>query len=226
MKILIIEDDKEAASYMEKGLRESGHTTELATDGKEGLGQALTGDFDIMIVDRMLPSLDGLSIVVAVRTAKIKTPILFLSALGEVDNRIEGLQAGGDDYLTKPYSFSELLARLEALFRRNQPEELAAPKLRFHDLELDLATHRVTRSGKSISLNPREFRMMEYFVRNKGRVITRTMLLEKVWDQNFDPKTNVVDVYINRLRNKIDKNFDKPLLHTIRGAGYTLRETD
>lgn len=226
MKILVIEDDKEAASYMVKGLTESGHTTVLATDGKEGLGQALTSDFDVMIVDRMLPSLDGLSIVSAVRAAKIKTPILFLSALGEVDNRIEGLKAGGDDYLTKPYSFSELIARIEALFRRNQPEEAAVPKLRFHDLELDLATHRVTRGGKSISINPREFRMLEYFVRNKGRIITRTMLLEKVWDQHFDPKTNVVDVYINRLRNKIDKDFDKPLLQTVRGAGYILRETD
>lgn len=225
MHILLVEDDKDAASYLIKGLSESGHNVIHAADGKEGLGQALTGDFDMMIVDRMLPERDGLSIVAAVRAAKISTPVLILSALSQVDDRVEGLRAGGDDYLTKPYAFSELLARIEALSRRNQ----AAPldnKLKIYDLEMDLSKHKVTRAGKSITLQPREFRLLEYLMRHKGQVISRTMLLEQVWDYNFDPQTNVIDVHISRLRNKIDKGFDKPLLHTIRGAGYSISETD
>ncbi|MDH3326803.1 MAG: response regulator transcription factor [Gammaproteobacteria bacterium] len=222
MHILIIEDDKEAASYLIKGLSESGHVVVHAADGKEGLGQALTGEFDVMIVDRMLPGLDGLSIIASVRAAKIKTPVLILSALGEVDDRVEGLHAGGDDYLTKPYAFSELLARIEALIRRGQPEQ-ASNKLKLSDLEMDLIKHKVTRNGKVIQLQPREFRLLEYLLRHTGQVVSRTMLLEQVWDYNFDPQTNVIDVHISRLRNKIDKDQAQPLLQTVRGAGYCLR---
>ncbi|MDH5258442.1 MAG: response regulator transcription factor [Gammaproteobacteria bacterium] len=224
MHILIIEDDKEAAAYLTKGLSESGHIVVHADDGKEGLGQALTGEFDVMIVDRMLPGLDGLSIIASVRAAKIKTPVLILSALGEVDDRVEGLRAGGDDYLTKPYAFSELLARIEALSRRGQPEQISN-KLKLADLEMDLLKHRVTRNGKVILLQPREFRLLEYLLRHTGQVVSRTMLLEQVWDYNFDPQTNVIDVHISRLRTKIDKDQERPLLHTVRGAGYRLSET-
>lgn len=222
MHILIVEDDKEAASYLIKGLSESGHVVVHAADGKEGLGQALTGEFDVMIIDRMLPGLDGLSIIASVRAAKIKTPVLILSALGEVDDRVEGLRAGGDDYLTKPYAFSELLARIDALVRRGEPEQ-ASNKLKLADLEMDLIKHKVTRGGKVIQLQPREFRLLEYLLRHAGQVVSRTMLLEQVWDYNFDPQTNVIDVHISRLRNKIDKNQEQPLLHTIRGAGYCLK---
>lgn len=225
MRILVVEDDKAAAGYMMKGLTESGHVVEHAADGKEGLGLALTGKFDVMIIDRMLPHLDGLSIVAAVRAAKVSTPILILSALGEVDDRVDGLRAGGDDYLVKPYAFSELLARIQALSRRQTPEQVGG-KLRVHDLEIDLTKHKVTRAGQAISLQPREFRLLEYLMRQEGRVVSRTMLLEQVWDYNFDPQTNVIDVHISRLRNKIDKGFDKPLLHTIRGAGYCLSDAD
>ena len=224
MHILLIEDDKEAASYLAKGLSESGHIVLHVADGKEGLGQALTGDFDIMIVDRMLPSLDGLSIIAAIRGAKIKTPVLILSALGEVDDRVEGLRAGGDDYLTKPYAFSELLARIDALSHRGEPEQVSN-KLKVADLEMDLVKHKVVRDGKAIQLQPREFRLLEYLLRHVGQVVSRTMLLEQVWDYNFDPQTNVIDVHISRLRNKIDKDHERPLLHTIRGAGYKLSET-
>lgn len=226
MHILLIEDDRDAAEYMMKGLTESGHVVDYAADGKEGLGQALTGEFDIMIIDRMLPERDGLSIIAALRAAKITTPVLILSALGEVDDRVEGLRAGGDDYLTKPYAFSELLARIEALNRRNsQADQPTTNKLKILDLEMDLIKHKVTRSGKTIALQPREFRLLEYLMRHAGQVVSRTMLLEQVWDYNFDPQTNVIDVHISRLRNKIDKGQQKPLLHTIRGAGYCLSET-
>jgi len=225
MHILVIEDDQDAASYIVKGLSESGHVIVHAADGKEGLGQALTGEFDVMVIDRMLPGLDGLSIITAVRAAKINTPVLILSALSEVDDRVEGLRAGGDDYLTKPYAFSELMARIDVLSRRHLPEQ-TSNKLVLHDLEMDLSKHKVTRAGKTISLQPREFRLLEYLMRNKGRVISRTMLLEQVWDYNFDPQTNVIDVHISRLRNKIDKDFSKPLLHTIRGVGYSLSENE
>jgi len=225
MHILLIEDDIDAAGYLMKGLNESGHLIDHAADGKEGLGQALTGHFDVMIIDRMLPEMDGLSIVAALRAAKNVTPVLILSALGEVDDRVEGLTAGGDDYLTKPYAFSELLARIEALGRRSAPEQ-KNNKLKLYDLEMDLIKHRVIRDGVSINLQPREFRLLEYLLRHKGQVVSRTMLLEQVWDYNFDPQTNVIDVHISRLRNKIDKGHDKKLLHTIRGAGYSLRETD
>lgn len=225
MHILIIEDDKEAASYMIKGLTESGHNVTHSADGKDGLGLALTGEYDVMIIDRMLPHRDGLSIIAAIRAAKIRTPVLILSALGEVGDRVEGLRTGSDDYLVKPYSFSELLARIEALSRRSEPESITN-KLKIHDLEMDLTKHKVTRGGKNILLQPREFRLLEYLMRQKGRLVSRTMLLENVWDFNFDPQTNVIDVHISRLRNKIDKGFSKPLLHTVRGSGYRLSETD
>lgn len=223
MHILVIEDDIEAASYVIKGLTESGHLVHHCADGKTGLGQALTTNFDMMIIDRMLPELDGLSIVSAIRAANVTTPVLILSALAEVDDKVEGLTAGGDDYLTKPYAFSELLARIEALSRRRQPEQ-ASNKLKLADLEIDLLKHKVTRAGRVIALQPREFRLLEYLMRHQGQVVSRTMLLEQVWDYNFDPQTNVIDVHISRLRNKIDKGFSQPLLQTIRGAGYSLRE--
>lgn len=224
MRILIIEDDKDAAAFMVKGLSESGHIVDHAADGKSGLGQALTEDYDILVVDRMLPGRDGLSIIAALRAANISTPVLILSALGQVDDRVAGLKAGGDDYLTKPYAFSELLARIDALARRTTPTQ-EINRLTLADLEMDLIRHTVTRADTEISLQPREFRLLECLLRNTGKVVTRTMLLEKVWDYNFDPQTNVIDVHISRLRNKIDKNHKIKLLHTIRGAGYTLRES-
>ncbi|MDH5547399.1 MAG: response regulator transcription factor [Gammaproteobacteria bacterium] len=224
MKILVIEDDIEAAGYLIKGLNESGHVVDHSSDGNDGLGQALTGKYDVMIVDRMLPGRDGLSVVAALRAANVSTPVLILSAMGEVDDRVEGLHAGGDDYLTKPYAFSELLARIEVLVRRKQPDQVST-KIRIANLELDLIKHKVTRAGKNINLQPREFRLLEYLMRHPGQVISRTMLLEQVWDYNFDPQTNVIDVHISRLRNKIDKGYEPPLLHTIRGSGYKLSET-
>ncbi len=223
MHILVIEDDIEAASYVVKGLSESGHLVHHAADGKTGLGQALTNNYDMMIIDRMLPELDGLSIIKALRAADINTPILILSALGEVDDRVKGLKTGGDDYLTKPYAFSELLARIEALLRRQSPNQTNT-KLTLSDLEIDLLKHKVKRAGKTIPLQPREFRLLEYLMRHAGQVVSRTMLLEQVWDYNFDPQTNVIDAHISRLRSKIDKGHT-PLLHTVRGAGYSLRET-
>ncbi|HFE37101.1 MAG TPA: response regulator transcription factor [Gammaproteobacteria bacterium] len=224
MHILVIEDDIDAAAYMSKGLTESGHLVHHCADGKSGLGQALTSHYDMLIIDRMLPELDGLAIISALRAANISTPVLILSALGEVDDKVQGLKAGGDDYLTKPYAFSELLARLEALARRRQPEQ-ASNTLKLADLEMDLLKHKVKRGGQHIALQPREFRLLEYLMRHIGQVVSRTMLLEQVWDYNFDPQTNVIDVHISRLRNKIDKGFTPPLLHTVRGAGYSLRET-
>ena len=222
MRILVIEDDKEAARYIRKGLAECGHVVDLCADGTDGLHMGLTGDYDALVVDRMLPGRDGLSIIAALRAADVKTPALVLSALGEVEDRVEGLSVGGDDYLVKPYAFSELLARLNALVRRNQPEEINT-RLKVSDLELDLLTRRVTRSGKPIHLQPREFRLLEYLMRHADQVVTRTMLLENVWDYHFDPQTNVIDVQISRLRSKIDKDFEEPLVETVRGAGYRLR---
>ena len=222
MRILVIEDDTETASYLAKGLGESGHVVNLAHDGKEGLFLALEETYDAMVVDRMLPGLDGLTIVQTLRQAKNRTPILVLSALGEVDNRVQGLRAGGDDYLVKPFAFTELLARLEALLRRTDGEQ-AQTRLRVADLEMDLLTRTVRRDGQTIELQQREFRLLEYLLRHAGQVVTRTMLLENVWDYHFDPQTNVIDVHISRLRRKIDRDFDQPLLHTVRGAGYLLR---
>jgi two-component system, OmpR family, response regulator len=225
MKILVVEDDRDTASYLVKGLSESGYTVDRAGDGREGLFHASSGGYDAIILDRMLPGMDGLAMLGALRAAEISTPALILSALGSVDDRVKGLRAGGDDYLVKPFAFSELLARLEALLRRRAGTPMTT-KLRVADLELDLLTRSVRRRDKPIELLPREFRLLEYMMRNAGHVVTRTMLLEHVWDYHFDPQTNVIDVHISRLRQKIDKNFDSPLLHTVRGAGYCLRAAE
>jgi len=221
MRILIIEDDLQAGQYLAKGLRESGYVVDLAEDGNTGLLMATSENYDAMIVDRMLPGTDGISIVEAVRDAEISSPILFLSALGEVEDRVSGLKAGGDDYLVKPFAFSELLARLEALLRRSTTTT-EATFLSAGDLEMDILARTVKRQGKRVYLHPREFRLLEYLVRHTGQVVTRTMLLEHVWEYHFDPQTNVIDVHISRLRQKIDKPFDIPILHTVRGAGYKL----
>lgn len=225
MKLLVIEDDREAAAYLVRGLTESGHVVDHAADGNDGLHLALEGYYDALVVDRMLPGRDGLTIIRALRATGIATPVLVLSALGEVDDRVEGLTAGGDDYLVKPYAFSELLARLQALVRRTQPEQQQT-LLKVADLELDLLKRKATRAGQAIPLQPREFRLLEYLMRHTGQVVTRTMLLEHVWDYHFDPQTNVIDVHISRLRAKLDKGFEQPLLHTVRGAGYSLYEAD
>ena len=222
MKLLVVEDDRETASYLVKGLGESGYTVDRAGDGREGLFLASSGGYDAIVLDRMLPEIDGLAVLGALRAAAIRTPALILSALGSVDDRVKGLRAGGDDYLVKPFAFSELLARIEALLRRGSATATTT-MLRVADLELDLLTRTVKRSGKAIDVLPREFRLLEYLMRNSGHVVTRTMLLEHVWDYHFDPQTNVVDVHVSRLRQKIDKNFERPLLHTVRGAGYCLR---
>jgi two-component system OmpR family response regulator len=224
MRILVIEDDDEAAAYLLKGLEEGGHRVDLEVDGRRGLERASGGSFDAMVIDRMLPGLDGLAIVAALRERKDTTPVLILSALGDVENRVEGLRAGCDDYLSKPFAFSELLARLEALERRSHTA--SETRLKLADLEMDLLKRTVTRAGRPIELLPREFRLLEYLLRNAGHIVTRTMLLEKVWDHHFDPQTNVIDVHVSRLRQKIDRDFSPPLLHTIRGAGYSLREPE
>ncbi len=221
MHVLIIEDDKQAADYVAKGLKESGHTVTVANTGDDGLLMARSNNFDVLVVDRMLPDLDGLHIIETIRKEKIITPALVLSALSEVSHRVEGLQAGGDDYLTKPFAFSELLARLEALVRRSNPETVSTD-LKVGGLELDMLTRKVIRDGQEIDLQPREFTLLSYLMKHAGQVVTRTMLLENVWEYNFDPQTNVVDVHISRLRGKIDKDFEVPLLETVRGAGYRL----
>ena len=223
MRILVIEDDVDTAAYLVKGLKESGYIVDHAAEGKDGLFHAMSGTYDVLVVDRMLPGLDGLAIIQALRATGNKTPVLILSALSAVDDRVRGLRAGGDDYLTKPYAFSELLARIEVLMRRGGVTESVTTKLRVADLEMDLLSRLVTRSGQELDLQPREFMLLEYLMRNAGHVVTRTMLLEHVWDYHFDPQTNVIDVHISRLRQKIDKNFPTSLLHTIRGAGYCLR---
>jgi len=224
MHILLIEDDTDAATYLIKGFTESGHVADHAADGETGLHLALTGNYDVLVIDRMLPKRDGLSIIRMLRADDRFTPVLILSALGEVDDRVEGLRAGGDDYLVKPYAFTELLARLDALLRRGQPVHIQN-RLKIADLELDLLTHKVTRAGKLIRLQPRELRLLEFLMHHSGQVVTRTMLLEQVWDFHFDPQTNVIDTQISRLRSKIDKGAEKPLLHTIRGVGYKLDES-
>jgi two-component system OmpR family response regulator len=221
MKMLVIEDDREAAAYLVKGLGESGYVVDHAAEGREGLFMATDGTYDALIVDRMLPGMDGLAVVAALRAADVRTPVLILSALGGVDDRVKGLRAGGDDYLVKPFAFSELLARLEALLRRGGGTQQTT-RLAVGDLELDLLTRQVRRGGQEIDLLPREFRLLEFLLRHAGQVVTRTMLLESVWDYHFDPQTNVIDVHVSRLRHKIDKGFDRPLLHTVRGAGYRL----
>ena len=223
MKFLIVEDDDEVAGYVAKGLAEAGHVAERAADGREGLYRATGEKFDALIVDRMLPGgIDGLMLIETLRRSGDATPVLILSALAQVDERVKGLKAGGDDYLTKPFAFSELQARLEAILRRGQGK---APEtvLRVADLAFDLLKREVTRGGKKLDLQPRELKLLEYLMRHAGQVVTRTMLLEGVWDYHFDPQTNVIDVHVSRLRQKIDKGFAKPLIHTIRGAGYSLR---
>jgi two-component system OmpR family response regulator len=224
MRLLIIEDDLEVASYLIKGLRENGNVVEHANDGKDGLFLASTENYDAIIVDRMLPKIDGLNIIKSIRAIGKLTPVMVLSALGEVNDRVEGLRAGGDDYLTKPFAFSELLARLDAIIRRASRPSTSVTLLRVADLELNLLNHIACRSGKTIELQPREFSLLEYLMNHANQIVTRTMLLEQVWDYHFDPQTNVIDVHISRLRNKIDKDFKQPLLHTVRGAGYMMRE--
>ena len=223
MRLLIIEDDREAADYLIKAFREVGHVADHAADGDDGLALALDGGYDVLIIDRMLPKRDGLVVIGTLRAKGVETPALILSALGQVDDRVKGLRAGGDDYLPKPYSFSELLARIEVLARRRsgRGEETV---YRVGDLELDRLSHRVARGKEELTLQPREFRLLEYLMKHAGQVVTRTMLLENVWDYHFDPQTNVIDVHMSRLRAKVDKGFTRPLLHTVRGSGYVIRE--
>ncbi len=222
MRILVVEDDAETAEYVRRGLMEAGHVVDHAADGQDGLFLASGGGYDVLVVDRMLPKLDGLALVRALRAAGIATPALFLTARTGVGDRIEGLEAGGDDYLAKPFAFGEFVARLHALARR-PPLRPEATTLRVGELEMDLLKRTVRRAGKRIELQPREFRLLEYLMRRQGEVVTRTMLLEGVWDFHFDPKTTVVETHISRLRAKIDKDFDRPLIHTVRGAGYVVR---
>ena len=221
MHLLVIEDDVDTGTFIKNGLLQSGHTVDLADNGKDGLYLATTGSFDLIVLDRMLPSVDGLTIIRTLRASNNQVPIVVLSALGEIDHRVAGLKAGADDYLVKPFAFSELEARVDALLRRVSPEG-PETSLNIGDLEMNLITRRVSRGGKSIELQPREFRLLEHLMRHAGQVVTRTMLLEHVWDYHFDPQTNVIDVHVSRLRSKIDKGFEEQLLHTIRGAGYKL----
>ena len=225
MRVLLIEDDPHTAAFIAKGLREDGHTVEHAGDGREGLFLATTESFDAIVLDRMLPALDGLVLLQTLRGAGNRTPVLLLTALGEVDHRVEGLRAGADDYLVKPFAYSELSARLDSIVRRGRGASAREPtRLQVGDLELDLLSRDARRAGRRIELQPREFRLLEHLMRQAGRVVTRTMLLEAVWDYHFDPQTNVIDVHISRLRQKIDHGFERPLLHTVRGAGYRLGE--
>jgi two-component system OmpR family response regulator len=221
MRILIVEDDLEAADVMARGLTEAGHDCTKAADGEEGLGAARAGEFDVMVVDRMMPKMNGVQLVESLRREGDRTPVLFLSALGEVGDRVDGLQAGADDYLVKPYAFPELIARIEALSRRRDTGSVHT-LLKVGELEMDLIARTVHRQGKEIDLQPREFQLLEFMMRHAGQSVTRTMLLEKVWHYHFDPQTNVIDVHISRLRSKIDKGFDRPMLQTVRGAGYRL----
>ena len=223
MRLLLVEDDGKIASFILKGLKEAGFATDHAENGMDGLHLALNEPYDAAIIDIMLPGLDGLSLIEELRRKKINTPIIVLSAKRSVDDRIKGLQTGGDDYLTKPFSFSELLARIQALIRRSSG--LSEPNsLEVKDLSMNIITRKISRGGKKIDLQPREFSLLEYLMRNKGRVLSKTMILEHVWDYNFDPQTNVVDVLVCRLRNKVDKEFDHKLINTIRGVGYVLKD--
>ena len=223
MRLLLIEDDAEAAQYLARGLGESGYEVEVAADGRTGRERALEGDHDLIIADRNLPHVDGQTIVQMLRTAGKSKPVLILSALGSVDDRIEGLRAGGDDYLIKPFAFEELLARIEALLRRGQGAQVLT-RLKVGDLELDLLSRSVSREGRRIDLTTKEFQLLEYLMRRQGQVVTRSMLLEGVWDLHFDPQTNIIDVHMSRLRAAVDRDFTRQLIHTVRGAGYVLRE--
>ncbi len=222
MKILLIEDEKKVASFIKKGLEEEYYTVDAAYDGKEGLRLALSEEYDLIILDIMLPIKDGFTLLKEVRAEKINTPVLLLTAKDTVENKVEGLDSGADDYLTKPFAFEELLARMRALLRRNEKSKTV--ELRAGDLILDTQSHKVLRSGVEITLTPKEYSILEYLLRHKNHVVSRTLLSEHVYDYHFDSDTNVIDVYINKLRNKIDKQFDNPLLHTIRGVGYVLKE--
>lgn len=223
MKLLLIEDDDVTAGHIIRSLRQHGHVVDHAPNGRDGLFLAAGENYDVMIVDRMLPGLDGLGIVKTIRGAGVKTPVLFLTTLGGIDDRVEGLEAGGDDYLVKPFSFAELIARINALARR-APLTETQTSLQVADLELDLRKRSVARGGRRIELQPQEFKLLEYLMRHAGRVVTRTMLLENVWEFHFDPQTTVVETHISRLRSKIDHGFSKPLIHTVRGSGYCIRE--
>jgi two-component system, OmpR family, response regulator len=223
MKLLLVEDDNATARHIIKSLRQHGHVVDHASNGRDGLLLAGGETYDVMIVDRMLPGLDGLGLVKTIRGANVKTPVLFLTTLSGIDDRVEGLEAGGDDYLVKPFAFAELLARVNALARRSPPTEVQT-LLRVADLEVDLLKRSVTRGGERINLQPQEFKLLEHLMRHAGRVVTRTMLLESVWEFHFDPQTTVVETHISRLRRKIDRGFEQPLIHTVRGAGYCIRE--
>lgn len=223
MKLLLIEDDRDAAGYLVKALAEAGYQVDHAADGREGLFLATERSYDGIVADRMLPHIDGLTIIEVLRKQGNRTPVLILSALGSVDQRVEGLRAGGDDYLTKPFALSELLARMEALLRRGQVAPGPETRLKVADLEMDLLSRTVTRAGQRVELTAREFQLLEFLLRRAGQVVTRTMLLEGVWDLHFDPQTNVIDVHMSRLRQAIDKGHERTLLHTVRGAGYTVR---
>jgi len=223
MRVLIIEDDLETARFLSKALKDSGHESDHCEDGDLGLSYGRSNEYDVLIVDRMLPKRDGLSIIETLRHENVTTPVLILSALDKVDERVKGLRSGGDDYLTKPFAFSELLARIEILMRRVVPDG-EETDLKVADLVIERLSQQVSRAGKNIQLVPREYRLLEYLMRHKGKVVTRTMLLENVWDYHFDPGTNIIDVHISRLRSKIDKDFDCSLLQTIRGAGYMISD--
>ena len=225
MHILVVEDDQPVADYIVKGLREAGHAVDHAGDGKDGLFLAAGKNYDAMVIDRMLPNVDGLTIIQTLRATENKTPIVILSALADVEERVKGLRAGGDDYLVKPFAFSELLARLEAQVRRASAQS-EQTTIRVGDLVIDLLSRECHRGDQRIDLKQREFQLLEFIMRHAGHVVTRTMILENVWDYNFNPQTNVIDVHISRLRQKIDKTFDRPLLHTVRGAGYVIREPE
>jgi len=225
MKLLLVEDDRETAAYVKRALTEAGHAVDHATDGRDGLLLAAGETYDVMVLDRMLPSIDGLAILRTIRASGVKTPVLLLTALGGIDDRVEGLEAGSDDYLVKPFAFAELLARVNALARRPPPQDVQTT-LQVADLEMNLLRRTVTRAGKRIDLQPREFQLLEYLMRHAGKVVTRTMLLEAVWDFHFEPRTNIVESHVSRLRAKIDRNNAKELIHTQRGAGYSLREPD
>ncbi|MDX1742407.1 MAG: response regulator transcription factor [Ruegeria sp.] len=222
-RLLIVEDDEDTREFIAKGFGEEGYIVEAAEDGREGLYHATDGGFDAVVLDRMLPGLDGLSLIKSMRAAGVKTPVLMLTAMSAVDERVKGLRAGADDYLVKPFSFQELHARIEALLRRPQEAE-DSPTLTCRDLEMDLLTRKVTRNGREITLTPREFQILEFFLRRKNRVVSRTMLLEGVWDYHFDPNTNVVDVHISKLRRQLDEGGEPPLIETVRGAGYMISD--
>lgn len=225
MRILLVEDDSETASCLTRGLRQEGHAVCCAKDGPEGLFEAAAGTYDVLVVDRMLPRLDGLALVKAVRASGNRTPVLFLTTMSAIEDRVDGLNAGGDDYLVKPFAFAELIARLGALARRPR-ESVAETSLRVADLEVDLLRRSASRAGRILPLQPREFRLLCYLMRHAGHVVTRTMLLENVWDYHFEPSTNIVDPHVSRLRAKVDRDFSRPLIHTVRGAGYCIRESD